>query len=224
MFRPVLMCLFSALVFLVTTQAYAQPGGFRGQGRSGQSRQAMMMQRMPVMAALDSDKDGKISAEEIANASQALLALDKDGDGKLDSSEMQPEGGFGGGRGQRGSRGGGGKGAGRGGMGGGGVSAKVFDFLAEKYDKNGDKKISPEEHDRGAELFASLDKDNDGFLTPKDWEVAAPRAKKENLPAPTAGIMAPDFELTLVEDENKTMKLSSFAGEKPVALIFGSCS
>ncbi len=218
MYRPFSVCFFLALGLLVSAQAFAQPGGPRGQG---QGRQGMMMQRLPVMAALDSNKDGKISKDEIANASASLLALDKDGDGKLDSTEMQPQGGFGGGRGQRGGRGGGG---GRKGGGNSGVSGKVFDFLAEKYDKNGDKKISPEEHNRGAELFARLDKDGDQFLTANDWSVTAPRAKKENLTAPVAGAVAPDFELTLANDENKTMKLSSFAGEKPVALIFGSCS
>lgn len=209
-------CFFLTLGLLVSAEAYAQPGGPRGQGRSGQGRQSMM-QRLPVMAALDSDKDGKISQEEIANASSSLLALDKDGNGKLDSAEMQPEGGFGGGRGQRGDTGG------RKG-GNSGVSGRVFDYLAEKYDKNGDKKISPEEHNRGAELFARLDKDGDQFLTANDWVVTAPRAKKENLTAPVAGDVAPDFELTLADDENKAIKLASFVGEKPVALIFGSCS
>lgn len=229
MYQSIKTCFFLVLGLLVSAEAFAQPGGSRGQGRSGQNRQSMM-QRLPVMAALDKDKDGKISKDEIANASKALLTLDKDENGELDSAEMRPEGGFGGGfgggRGQRGGRGGGGRGGkGGGGKGGNsGVSAKVFDFLAEKYDKNGDKKISLEEHNRGEELFSRLDKDGDQFLTAKDWLVDAPREKKKSLAAPVAGVVAPDFELTLVDDANKTMKLSSFAGEKPVALIFGSCS
>ena len=147
---------------------------------------------------------------------------------RIESAELMPEGGFGGGRSQRGGKGArrGGK-SGRGG-GNSGVSAKVFGFLAEKYDKNGDGKISPEEHDRGEELFARLDKDGDRFLTAKDWEVEVPRAKpsarQKSQTAPEAGVVAPDFELTLVNDASKTVKLSSFAGDKPVALIFGSCS
>ena len=40
--------------------------------------------------------------------------------------------------------------------------------------------------------------------------------------APAAGQLAPDFELPLVGDDQTTVKLSSFAGVKPVALIFGS--
>ena len=228
MHRHLKTCFFLILGLLLSTEAFAQPGS-RGQGRSGQNRQGMM-QRLPVLAALDKDKDGTISKDEIADASESLLTLDKDENGKLDSAEMLPGGGFGGGRGQRGGKGGkggGGKsGKGGGGKGGSGVSAKVFDFLAEKYDKDGDKKISPQEHDRGEELFARLDKDKDGFLTSKDWEIETPRGKRtgSDQTAPEVGAVAPDFELTLVDDEKKTLKLSSFAGEKPVALIFGSCS
>lgn len=49
----------------------------------------------PLMAVLDADKDGELSAAEIANASQALKKLDKNGDGKVDRKELmawRPEG------------------------------------------------------------------------------------------------------------------------------------
>lgn len=46
----------------------------------------------PVIAALDADRDGIISAEEIANAANALLQLDKNGDGQLARDELHPEG------------------------------------------------------------------------------------------------------------------------------------
>ncbi len=39
------------------------------------------MQNIPVLAALDADKDGSLSATEIANASKALMTLDKNGEG-----------------------------------------------------------------------------------------------------------------------------------------------
>lgn len=44
----------------------------------------------PVMAVLDANRDGILSAEEIANASKALLTLDKNGDGQLTPEELRP--------------------------------------------------------------------------------------------------------------------------------------
>jgi hypothetical protein len=40
------------------------------------------------IAALDTDRDGEISAEEIANAAESLQALDANGDGKLTPDEI----------------------------------------------------------------------------------------------------------------------------------------
>lgn len=57
----------------------------RGRGGPGGNRP-----RPPLMAALDANKDGEISAEEIANAATALKALDKNGDGKLSRDEIRP--------------------------------------------------------------------------------------------------------------------------------------
>ena len=44
----------------------------------------------PVINALDANQDGVISADEIANASAALLTLDKNGDGQLTRDEFCP--------------------------------------------------------------------------------------------------------------------------------------
>jgi Ca2+-binding EF-hand superfamily protein len=44
----------------------------------------------PLIAALDSNGDGVIDAQEIANASAALLKLDKNGDGQLTPDEYRP--------------------------------------------------------------------------------------------------------------------------------------
>ena len=43
-----------------------------------------------VVRVLDTDHDGVVSAEEIANASTSLLTLDKDGDGQLTRQELCP--------------------------------------------------------------------------------------------------------------------------------------
>lgn len=44
----------------------------------------------PIVRALDADKNREISASEIANASAALLALDADKDGRVTKEELHP--------------------------------------------------------------------------------------------------------------------------------------
>jgi len=59
----------------------------------------------PLITALDRDKDGVISAGEIAGATAALLTLDRDGSGQLEREETlpkPPERGEGAGRGPQG--------------------------------------------------------------------------------------------------------------------------
>ena len=45
----------------------------------------------PLIAALDVNRDRVIGAEEISNASLALLKLDADGDGALSKAELRPK-------------------------------------------------------------------------------------------------------------------------------------
>ena len=73
-------------------------GGRRGPGGPGGPRgEFSMMKMLPVLVALDADKDGEISEKEIANATAALKTLDKNKDGKLTEDEVRPD--FGGRRG-----------------------------------------------------------------------------------------------------------------------------
>lgn len=46
----------------------------------------------PLIVALDTDKDGTLSAEELKAAPEALLELDKNGDGELSPRELFPHG------------------------------------------------------------------------------------------------------------------------------------
>ena len=46
--------------------------------------------RIPLMAVLDADGDGTVSAAEIASAPRSLRALDTDGDGRLAQEELRP--------------------------------------------------------------------------------------------------------------------------------------
>ena len=101
-----------ALIFTVAFTMQAQPSGAGGRGPGGMI--------IPVMAALDEDKDGVFSASEIENAEKSLTALDKNGDGKLDINELRPSFGSPGGRSSSKGRGGSRRGdrAGRDGRGG----------------------------------------------------------------------------------------------------------
>ena len=66
----------------------AQDAGGRRPGGPGGQRPA-------IINALDANKDGKLDATEITNATAALKTLDKNGDGEITAEEMfgpRPEG------------------------------------------------------------------------------------------------------------------------------------
>ena len=71
-----------------------RPGG-PGQGgpgdRGGFGGRGGFRPTNPVMEAIDTNKDGALSADELKNASKALAALDKNKDGKIDQEEMRPQ-------------------------------------------------------------------------------------------------------------------------------------
>ena len=46
----------------------------------------------PIIAALDVDHDGTISAAELADSPESLKTLDKNGDGELSPEELRPHG------------------------------------------------------------------------------------------------------------------------------------
>jgi Ca2+-binding EF-hand superfamily protein len=64
--------------------------GPRGMGPQGGPRGHMPPPPSPIVRALDVDRNGVISAEELANAATALAGLDKNGDGALDRIELRP--------------------------------------------------------------------------------------------------------------------------------------
>ena len=68
-----------------SAQATAAPGGRGGRGEGGD-----FMRMDPILAALDADSDGEISAGEIAAAATTLKKLDKNGDGQLTEDEVRP--------------------------------------------------------------------------------------------------------------------------------------
>lgn len=156
------------------------------------------MQMMPVLAALDADKDGKLSKEEIANATAALKTVDKNNDGEITEEEMRPDmsamrrgpggpggpggqGGFGGQRrgrppmeddsaGGPGGRGGPGGAGGRPGAGRTTDASAIVDRFMQ-YDENKDGKLQKSElSERMQTIIDRADKDNDGVATREELE------------------------------------------------------
>lgn len=93
----------------------------------------------PLFTALDTDRDGELSAEEIANSAKSLAALDKNQDGKITRDELGPPPGLA------------------------GPEAMLRRF--KSADANGDGKLSKEEApDRLKENFDNVDRNGDGYL------------------------------------------------------------
>lgn len=166
-----------AALSLTATMAVAQPpgdgerprGGFGD--RRGGDRPEGEREAPPMVKALDTNADGKITAEELKNATKALMALDGNGDGVLTEEEYGrprgPRGGFGGGPG--------------GGMG---------DFMGQ-FDKDGDGKISKEEApERMRENFDRMDVNGDGVLDQSDFEAMRDRFRQGGGPGGPGGDMA----------------------------------
>ncbi|MFO0909181.1 MAG: hypothetical protein U0794_12665 [Isosphaeraceae bacterium] len=93
--RPLVLGLLVSLVGSAHAQAprrgadrFPPPPGRRGAPDGPEGRPP----GPPIIAAIDKDRDGSLSAEEIKNAAEALLTLDRNNDGKLDRSELDPAG------------------------------------------------------------------------------------------------------------------------------------
>ena len=144
-----------------------------------------MMMRLPIIMALDVDRDGVISEKEIAGAAVALKKLDRNKDGKIDMEEMRPSrGGPGGGdRGPGGGRGAGGdrgfgdrgpRGRGPGGdaAGGGGDTTAILNRMME-MDKDGDGQLAGSEiPERMKPMVERADQNDDGKLSREEIKKA----------------------------------------------------
>ncbi len=71
-------------------------------------------------------------------------------------------------------------------------------------------------------IFTDLDADGDGELSRVELRRNRSIGKRPDTSSPVQGELAPDFELPLSEQPDKTVRLSSFRGKKAVALVFGS--
>jgi hypothetical protein len=120
--------------------------------------------------ALDKDRDGKISTDEIQAAAASLKTLDRNSNGKLEADEIgwPPQFGGGGGRG-RGGRGGG---FGPGGFGGrGGAPPVDFSKRIMSRDADRDGKVSSDELPRSMRSVLKLaDQNNDASIDETEAE------------------------------------------------------
>jgi hypothetical protein len=85
----------AACISPLAAQPRQSPGGQQQQGGQGQQPpppppNGQRPPPPPLVGAIDANHDGVISADEIANASEALKQLDQDGDGQLSREEFCP--------------------------------------------------------------------------------------------------------------------------------------
>lgn len=156
-----------------------RPGTFnrRGEGERPGMRPGMPggpMMLPPVMVALDTDKDGRLSASEIENAAKSLLTLDKDGDGMLSIEELRPPmpEGFppGGQRFAGGPNGGPGPGM---------MGEEFMNRMFQQRDANGDGKLEGDEIPPPMKERASMiDTNGDGALDKEELRVASQRMRE----------------------------------------------
>ncbi|MHB8969407.1 MAG: EF-hand domain-containing protein [Pirellulaceae bacterium] len=160
------------------------PGGRGpgGRGPGGPGGFGFQMPPFPLLEALDVDKDGKLSKEEVENAVTALKQLDKDADGKLSKEEIGwppafmgrgGPGGFGGGPGM--GFGGPGSGFGPGGPGGfgGGPGGNIVERIMSN-DKDGDGKVTQAELPEAMQrIMQRADTNKDGAIDKAEAEVLA---------------------------------------------------
>jgi hypothetical protein len=113
----------------------------------GRARLAFM-QVHPVLAALDTNRDGVISDSEIRNAAAALRTLDSNGDGKLVENELRPD-----------------------------RAVLMASNIMLMLDANGDGKLFPSERKgpiavRFRDVLDRADRDGKGYVTEEDLVVA----------------------------------------------------
>ncbi len=113
-------------------------------------------------ALMDSNKDGKVSAEEYAAHAKAMFEqMDSNHDGKVTATEMTAA-----------HRGAGGARARRSGM-------LAVDRL-KAFDADGDGVLTADEHAKGAaDMFAAMDTNKDGFLTTAEFTPGHARGLKK---------------------------------------------
>ena len=143
-------------------EARGRDGEGRGMGDRGPGNRPEGMPPNPILMALDANRDGELSADEINNATAALKKLDRNGNGRIEITEMRPQRREGDTRAQ-------GRpfGAGPGNM---------VKFMLERHDNDGDGKLSGDEiPERMRSNLAQIDANDDGSVDKTELEAMAKR-------------------------------------------------
>ena len=93
--KQIIAIILTAATFVFTLEAQTPPNQSGTQQAQGGNTNTQLpgyrhMPPPPILVALDTNHDGQLSADEIANASASLLTLDKNGDGILTRDELCP--------------------------------------------------------------------------------------------------------------------------------------
>ena len=140
-----------------------------------------------MLERFDADGDGQLSAEEFRGAPRIFTLLDQDGDGVVTQAEatrLAP-----GGQAAPGEPGAGAPPADQAGP---ARRALNFEQMLQRFDRDGDGKVSQEEWPGREEMFGRLDADGDGFITGEEVAAAQPPQAR---PQP---IERPNLVLTLI--------------------------
>lgn len=113
----------------------------------------------PIMQALDTDKDGALSAVEIEKASEILATLDADSNGRLSKEETSPQKPEGDDSDRKKPR-----------RGGEGQGPPPMDPIMMTLDQNGDGTLSKREIARAAKSLLEMDADESGTIQEEEME------------------------------------------------------
>lgn len=151
----------------VITMDDLRAGGGQGKGEPGMPGMPSRDDLARRLKEADKDGDGKISKAEFPGAPERFAALDRDGDGVLTKDEVEA--------------------ALREGLAGDAARGRK---MFQRFDKDGDGKVSRAEFPGGDEGFRALDRNGDGFVTEDEVPAGGakePRPGKADKPSATGG-------------------------------------
>lgn len=163
--------------YLITLRPDRDGGSRRGGGRpAGDVPPGNVPPTDLLLGAIDADKDGALSADELAKAPEALLKLDRNRDGRLTPDELPVPPAR-----QRGGPFAGGGAGGIGAPGGGAVRRPNPAELLARMDADGDGKIAKSEvSPQMLQRWDRMDTNGDGFIDKQELQELAARFQRNS--------------------------------------------